>query len=985
MTQPLAARGPRVLAVAVTVLASAVVAAPSASGASKSLLNKRVSAADAQKRRCHSRLVRDDSVVRRSVRVRRPSLIRARLNARSGDWDVAIFQARDRRRVGGSAGFRSVELAEGFADAGRVIVQACRRKGRSRRARLRVSALALRQRTGQKREVTRLVSVSTPNRAEKQRLLRLGLDVTEHGDSGHLDVVLHGARDANRLRSAGFDYEVEIPDLALRDFRNRQRNARYAQETQRTSLPSGRDTYRRLPDFQADMKRLVERRPDLVKPITLPNRTLEGRPVTGVEITENVRARDGKPVFFQMGVHHAREWPSAEMPMEFALELVNGYGRNARITRLVRQVRTIVVPVINPDGYNLSREASIDLQPIGSADPYSAALSNLLLSPTGIYEPDSAMGLGPTAEQVVTNPGHTAAILADGEIDFAYKRRNCRIADGRRPAAGQCAMQENRHLGVDPNRNYGGFWGGPGASAAPDDDTYRGAAPFSEPEVDNVRKVVSSRQVTALITNHTFSNLVLRPPGIAEEGRTPDETIYKALGDAMGRANGYASQYGYELYDTTGTTEDWSYYQSGGLGFTFEIGPNEFHPPYEQVVAEYEGNPSTPVDRPPFRAEKHGGNREAYLLAMESAANAGHHSVLTGRAPAGTRVQVTRSSNFLTSSVIDAEGNIGQPRTLSDIMTSSTTVPSSGRLTWHVNPSTRPYAMKNRLQYEAADSPTSRQNIAGGPATQRIPITIGAQDKALRAFVDVGDASDYDLYLYDSKGTQVASGTPAGFVGEDETVSVTGLPPGTYQLEVRNFAAVEPWTGVIEKFPAKRVFGSPARTETWKLTCRNSAGRVIGGRNVAVRRGQRLDLGRVCGRASAGVLRAATPLSRRGLRVSLFARRVSLRTLLRRGMRVRVRCHRRACTARVRLQVANRTARRLGLTRRRRGRVTIASRRIRRLGAGRARTVRLKLTRRARRALRGRRAVRLRLTVASRTLRRPRQVRRIGVSFTARR
>ena len=28
----------------------------------------------------------------------------------------------------------------------------------------------------------------------------------------------------------------------------------------------------------------------------------------------------------------------------------------------------------------------------------------------------------------------------------------------------------------------------------------------------------------------------------------------------MGKANGYASQYGYELYDTTGTTEDWSYY-----------------------------------------------------------------------------------------------------------------------------------------------------------------------------------------------------------------------------------------------------------------------------------------------------------------------------------------------------------------------------------------------------------------------------------------
>ena len=40
----------------------------------------------------------------------------------------------------------------------------------------------------------------------------------------------------------------------------------------------------------------------------------------------------------------------------------------------------------------------------------------------------------------------------------------------------------------------------------------------------------------------------------------------------MAAENGYTSQHGYELYDTTGTTEDWSYYATGGLGYTFEIG-----------------------------------------------------------------------------------------------------------------------------------------------------------------------------------------------------------------------------------------------------------------------------------------------------------------------------------------------------------------------------------------------------------------------------
>ena len=56
----------------------------------------------------------------------------------------------------------------------------------------------------------------------------------------------------------------------------------------------------------------------------------------GIEITENVKARDGKPVFLQMGVHHAREWPSGEHAMEWAYELVNGYkANNARVRGLM--------------------------------------------------------------------------------------------------------------------------------------------------------------------------------------------------------------------------------------------------------------------------------------------------------------------------------------------------------------------------------------------------------------------------------------------------------------------------------------------------------------------------------------------------------------------------------------------------------------------------------------------------------------------------
>ena len=63
----------------------------------------------------------------------------------------------------------------------------------------------------------------------------------------------------------------------------------------------------------------------------------------------------------------------------------------------------------------------------------------------------------------------------------------------------------------------------------------------------------------------------------------------------MANQNGYLNQPSYGLYDTTGTTEDWSYYSTGGLGYTFEIGKDEFHPPFEESSASTGAPAPTPA------------------------------------------------------------------------------------------------------------------------------------------------------------------------------------------------------------------------------------------------------------------------------------------------------------------------------------------------------------------------------------------------------
>ncbi|MGH3737164.1 MAG: M14 family metallopeptidase [Micromonosporaceae bacterium] len=465
-------------------------------------------------------------------------------------------------------------------------------------------------------EKIQILRVDTPTRAAKTTLTGLDLDLTEAAGPTHVDVVSRGQADLAKLREAGLRWTVIDPDVAKTEAEREEADRRYARSKPATTLPSGRTAYRTLADYDADLAALATKYPATVRGFTLNHPSLEGRGVHAIEVSHDVASTDdGKPTFLIMGLHHAREWPSGELTIEFAYDLLQNDGTDARITGLLDKARIVFVPVVNPDGFHVSRS-----------------------------------------------------------LAYEYKRKNCRLADGQTPAPEQCAASSNSQLGTDPNRNYGGFWGGPGASTDKGSQTYRGAGPFSEPETRNIQELVSTHQVTTLITNHTYSNLVLRPPGYASAEPTPDEAIYKALGDAMAAQTGYTSEYGYQLYDTTGTTEDWSYYATGGLAYTFEHGANGFHPAFSNVVNYYFGS-----------GKRRGkGSREAFLLALENTADAARHSVVTGTAPAGAVLRLKKQFDTAT----------WNGATFPDTLETTITVPTGGTYTWHTNPSTRPIAVQ---------------------------------------------------------------------------------------------------------------------------------------------------------------------------------------------------------------------------------------------------------------------------------------------------
>jgi len=810
-----------------------------ASAAAGEILSTDVSVADAVKRSCiDAPLSGGQGYAARTATAPASGWVSARLNARSGDWDVAIFNTVTRQRVAGSAAFGASEIAEGFVARGdRLTVQACRRSGAASSAKLTLESDAVKASAPQELS---LVRVATPSAARKDELTRLGLDLTEHGGAGFVEVLLHGADDAKALREAKFIFTTTIGDLAAAARRDRaaEQRAVASGNVRAAAFPSGRTgTYRRLDDYNNEMKQLAEANPGIVKPITLPERTFLGRTVQGIEISENVRARDGKPVFFQMGVHHAREWPSGEHAMEWAYELINGYkARDSRVVQLMGRTRTIVVPIINPDGFNTSREAG----------------------------------------QATGRPGGGSQEIANLATPYEYQRKNCRInntapddfdstADDD-PAEGDCVQAGKPNVGitqfgVDPNRNYGGFWGGPGASPSGDvpggdfAQDYRGTGPFSEPETRNVRDLVSKRQVTTLITNHTFSNLVLRPPGIQAQGPSVDEPVYKALGDSMAAENGYASNPSYTLYDTTGGTEDWTYYATGSLGFTFEIGLGGFHPLYADTVAEYEG---TTVE-----AGEGGGNREAYFKALENTANASRHSVIKGGAFPGAVLRLKKSFTTFTSPVIDADGVPGRTLSFPDVLDTTMEVPASGDFEWHINPSTRPVADQDIGRPPNGGAPSAPTNKSGTASQPPCPLYFEAPNACLTGVTDevfeipaqqpgavdngfatiklaFPEEADLDLEIYKADSAGKATGAPvsssaSGSNPEQATIG-PDPDPGKYVARVINYTGGTTYDLNIT-FAGPRPF-KPGVKETWTLTCEGVDGKVAQSRQVQIDRGE---------------------------------------------------------------------------------------------------------------------------------------------------
>lgn len=470
-----------------------------------------------------------------------------------------------------------------------------------------------------------LVRVKIAGAAQKLQLLG-SFDETHNHSDDTIELLLWPG-DRERLDRLGFDYTVVSEDLASEDA---------AAGTRAPSLVqlSGheRDDYRRLDDYNTEMAALADKHPKLIKRFEMPRPSLEGRAIFGLEVGDDVRKTDTRPIFYIDGLHHAREWPAAEYTLLFAYHLAENFGKDARITSLLRRARVICVPIVNVDGFDYSRESVLS-----AAQPLRDATS----------------------------------AMASGNGFEGYWRKNRRSLTG---VTAPVAQRNPDSFGVDPNRNYAYLWGDTqgGSSGTQVNQTYRGEAPFSEPETQNVRDIVLGRTVTGIITNHTYQNSVLRAGG----GEAPDDQLLNAIAQRMADATGYDNR-GSVGYPTTGTTDDWAYAAAGILGFTFEHGKQGFHPRYDIGVGQ-----------------DHKKVMEAFTIMLEESADERNHAVISGRVASGDAKVVLKKSIATPLS----PGNPVGKESVREKISIPVQVDGGGRFEIHAGPSTRPWA-KGRESY----------------------------------------------------------------------------------------------------------------------------------------------------------------------------------------------------------------------------------------------------------------------------------------------
>ncbi|HNV70637.1 MAG TPA: M14 family metallopeptidase [Candidatus Ozemobacteraceae bacterium] len=167
-----------------------------------------------------------------------------------------------------------------------------------------------------------------------------GYDIPAHGPD-FIEVVVD-TQQLKTLKQEGVEHKVVVSDLGamVRRRLSAQKEAAQPYYTYATMVET--------------MKKWVAAYPTICRMESI-GKSYENRDIWALKISDNPEKNEKEPAALIMGAHHSREWISVEVPMATAKAMLEGFGTDERLTRLVNERETWFVPMVNPDGVTFSQ------------------------------------------------------------------------------------------------------------------------------------------------------------------------------------------------------------------------------------------------------------------------------------------------------------------------------------------------------------------------------------------------------------------------------------------------------------------------------------------------------------------------------------------------------------------------------------------------------------------------------------------------------
>lgn len=118
-------------------------------------------------------------------------------------------------------------------------------------------------------------------------------------------------------------------------------------------------SYLHYEELSNRLQEVSEKHPDLVKLHTI-GKSVKNRHIWAVEISENVNSRSiGEPMIKYVANMHGDEAVGRQLLVYLMDYLLDNYGKDSRITKLVNTTDIFLVPSMNPDGFENSKVSCI--------------------------------------------------------------------------------------------------------------------------------------------------------------------------------------------------------------------------------------------------------------------------------------------------------------------------------------------------------------------------------------------------------------------------------------------------------------------------------------------------------------------------------------------------------------------------------------------------------------------------------------------------